>query len=53
LAHDVADGDTHPRFSQAVDLLYNVDGEVRISHSNTTQQFYIRPGESFFLAEKA
>tara|TARA_R110002167_G_scaffold1708_8_gene8248 strand:- start:5 stop:694 length:690 start_codon:yes stop_codon:yes gene_type:complete len=51
-AHNLADGETHPCFSQAVDLLYNVDGELRIRYSNSTQEFYIHPGESFFFSRK-
>lgn|GEM_PF-117516 len=49
----VASGEVLPCFSQAVDLLYNVDGELRISHSNTQQQFYIHPGETFFVSRKS
>lgn len=53
LVHDVVNGETPPSFSQAVDLLYNVDGELRIGHSNTTQEFYIRPGELFFFSRNS
>lgn len=45
-AHNLACG-------QAVDLLYNVDGELRIRYSNSTQEFYIHPGESFLYSRKS
>lgn len=49
LLHDVAD-EPFPRLSQAVDLLYNVDGEIQIHHSNTAQEFIIHSGESFLFS---
>lgn len=53
LVDDLAGSKAPHTFSQAVDLLYCVDGEVLIRHSNSTEEFYIHPGESFFFSRNS
>ncbi len=53
LVHQVTDSDTPSSFSKAVDLLYNVDGEILIRHSSTKQEIHLRPGESFFISRNS
>jgi environmental stress-induced protein Ves len=53
LVHDVAGSETPHNFSQVVDLLYCLDGEVNIRHSNSPQEFCIHPEESFLFSQNS
>jgi environmental stress-induced protein Ves len=53
LVDGVASSEEAHTFSQAVDLLYCVDGEAQIRHSNSPQEFCIHPEESFVFSRNS
>lgn len=53
LVDDFTNNEVAHNFSQAVDLIYCMDGDVQLRHSHSPQEFYIHPEESFVFSRNS